>query len=286
MKKKMKRYFFDDFFVNIARLFQYIIKLIDFLTSGELSSWDWCALIFCGLCIGMSKTGMNGLGTVAVPVFAIIFGARASTGILLPLLCCADVFAVTYYRRNAEWKYILRLLPWALTGFVLALLTDYWIASGEPFGVPDKAFKTLIGSCILAGLAVMLWNEYRGSNAAIPSAWWFAALFGVMGGFSTMIGNAAGPIMSVFLLSVRLPKKSFVGTAAWFFMIINFLKLPLQYFVWNNISGETLLFNLAMLPSIAMGAWLGIVFVKKISEKNFRIVIFTLTIVSALMLFL
>jgi len=238
---------------------------------------EWSAVLFCGLCIGMSKTGINGLGTVAVPVFAIIFGARPSTGILLPMLCCADLFAVTYYHRSAEWKYIIRLLPWALTGFALALLTNHWIS--------DTGFKNLIGICILSGLGVMLWNEYRGKDAKIPSAWWFTALFGVMGGFSTMIGNAAGPVMSVFLLSVRLPKKSFVGTAAWFFMIINFLKLPLQYFVWQNISGETLLFNLSMLPAIAFGACLGIIFLKKISEKNYRVVVYVLTLASTLMLF-
>ena len=243
----------------------------------HLLTWEWAVLFFCGLCIGMSKTGINGLGTVAVPVFAIIFGAKASTGILLPMLCCADLFAVAYYRRSAEWKYIIRLLPWALTGFALALLTDYWI--------PDKGFKTLIGACIFAGLGVMLWNEYRGKDAVLPSSWWFAALFGLMGGFSTMIGNAAGPILSVFLLAMRLPKKSFVGTAAWFFMIINFLKLPLQYFVWNNINGESLLLNLVMLPSIAVGALLGILFVKNVSEKNYRIVVYALTLASALMLF-
>ena len=226
----------------------------------------------------MSKTGVNGLGAVVVPVLAIIFGAKPSTGILLPMLCFADLIAVVYYRRNAEWKYIIRLLPWALTGFALALLTDHW--------VPDKGFKTLIGICIFAGLGVMLWNEHRGKDAAVPSSWWFSALFGVMGGFSTMIGNAAGPILSVFLLSVRLPKNSFVGTAAWFFMIINYLKLPLQYFVWQNISRETLLFDLAMLPTIAVGAWLGIIFVKRVSEKNYRTVVFVLTIVSTLLLFL
>lgn len=250
--------------------------MIDFLNFYQLSAWEWCVLFFCGLCVGVSKTGINGLGTVAVPVLAIIFGAKASTGILLPMLCCADLFAVAYYRRSAEWRYVIRLLPWALTGFALALLTDYRI--------PDEGFKTLIGACILVGLGVMLWNEYRGKEAEIPSAWWFTALFGVMGGFSTMIGNAAGPVMSVFLLSMRLPKKSFVGTAAWFFMIINFLKLPLQYFVWNNISGETLQFNLVMLPSIAVGAWIGIVFVKKISEKNYRVAVYALTLISALML--
>ena len=252
--------------------------MIDFLNNFQLSAWEWCAVVFCGICIGVSKTGINGLGAVVVPVFAIIFEAKPSTGILLPMLCFADLFAVVYYRRSAQWKYIIHLLPWALSGFAIALFIDHW--------VPDNGFKTLIGICIFAGLVVMLWNEFKGRDVAIPSAWWFTALFGMMGGFSTMIGNAAGPIMSIFLLSMRLPKNSFVGTAAWFFMIINYLKLPLQYFVWNNITGETLLFNMVMLPTIAAGAWLGIVFVKKISEKNFRIVIFILTLVSTLLLFL
>jgi uncharacterized membrane protein YfcA len=248
------------------------------LENYQFLTWEWCALILCGLCIGMSKTGFNGLGTVAVPVLAMIFGAKPSTGILLPMLCYADLFAVAYYRRSAEWKYIIRLLPWSLAGFAIALLTDHWI--------PDKGFKTLIAICILAGIGVMLWNEYLGKDNAIPSAWWFTALFGVMGGFSTMIGNAAGPIMSVFLLSVRLPKKSFVGTAAWFFLIVNFLKLPLQYFVWNNISGETLLFDFIMLPAVGVGAFLGIIFVKKISEKNYRLALYGLTLMSTLFLFL
>ena len=226
----------------------------------------------------MSKTGVNGLGTVVVPILAIIFEAKPSTGILLPMLCFADLFAVIYYRRSAEWKYVFHLLPWALAGFALALLTDHLI--------PDRGFKILIGVCIFAGLGVMMWNEFRGKDKAIPSAWWFTAMFGIMGGFSTMIGNAAGPIMSIFLLSVRLPKNSFVGTAAWFFMIVNYLKLPLQYFVWQNITQETLLFDLAMLPTIAVGAWLGIIFVKKVSEKNYRIVVYILTVVSTLLLFM
>ncbi len=244
----------------------------------ELSFWEWAAIAFCGLCIGMSKTGITGLGTVAVPILAVIFGAKPSTGILLPMLCFADLFAVVYYRRSAEWKYIIRLLPWALAGFAFALLVDRQ--------VPDKGFKILIGICIIAGIVVMLWNERRNKDVPVPSAWWFTALFGIAGGFSTMIGNAAGPIMSVFLLSVRLPKNSFVGTGAWFFMIINYLKLPLQYFVWHNMSSETLMFDLTVLPAIAIGAWLGIVFVKKVSEKNYRMLVYVLTLVSTLLLFL
>jgi len=251
--------------------------VIDFLVSFPLSSLEWYAVLFCGLCVGLSKTGINTIGLPAVPVLAVVFGAQPSTGILLPMLCFADLFAVIYYRRNAEWKYIIRLLPWALTGFALAILTVQWI--------PAKSFKTLIGACILVGLGVMLWNESRSKDAELPTAWWFTAIFGVMGGFSAMIGNAAGAIMAVFLLSMRLPKKSFVGTTAWFFLIINLLKLPLQCFVWHNISGETLLFSLSLLPVIAAGAFLGIVFVKKISEKNYRSVVYALTFVSTMLLF-
>ncbi|MDR0815290.1 MAG: sulfite exporter TauE/SafE family protein [Bacteroidales bacterium] len=246
---------------------------------GQLAAWQYIAIIACGLCIGMSKTGINGLGTVVVPVLAVIFGAKTSTGILLPMLCLADLFAVVYYRRNAEWKYIVKLVPWALAGFALALFADSLIPD-------DKWFKLLIGVCILTGLVVMFWNDRRGKDATIPSAWWFVALFGIMGGFSTMIGNAAGPVMSVFLLAVRLPKTSFVGTAAWFFLVINYLKLPLQYFAWHNITVDSLLFNLTMLPFIAIGAWLGIIFVKKVSESRYRLIVYLLTIVSTLLLFL
>ncbi|MDR3247763.1 MAG: sulfite exporter TauE/SafE family protein, partial [Treponema sp.] len=157
--------------------------------------WQAAAVIFSGLCIGVSKTGINGVTTIMIPILALIFGAKESTGVVLPMLCFADLVAVIYYRRAAEWKYIIRLLPWALVGFGVALLVDHF--------VPARGFKILIGVCIFAGLGVMFWNDRRGKDAAAPSGWWFSAIFGVIGGFSTMIGNAAGPIMSVFLLSVR-----------------------------------------------------------------------------------
>jgi uncharacterized membrane protein YfcA len=243
-----------------------------------LLPWQFIALIFGSICIGMFKTGVSGLATIAIPLFALVFGAKPSTGVILPLYCLADLFAVGYYRRHGEWKYIIRLLPWALAGFVIAILTDRI--------VPAKGFKILIGACILGSLVVMFWNDRRGKDAAVPSGWWFSAIFGILGGFSTMIGNAAGPIMSVFLLSMRLPKTSFVGTTAWFFLIINYLKLPLQYFVWHNISGDTLIFGAAMIPFIACGALLGIILVKKISESLFRTAIYVLTLVSAALLFI
>jgi uncharacterized membrane protein YfcA len=245
-----------------------------------LEPWQWAVIIFGCICFGISKTGLNGISIVAVPLFVMVFGARESTGVVLPLICFADLFAVVYYRRHAQWKYIGRLIPWALAGFALALLTDHFVGSG-------RGFKILIGICIVAGLAVMVWNERRNAQGMEPpSGLWFPAVFGIMGGFSTMIGNAAGPIMSVFLLSVRLPKESFVGTAGWFFLIVNYLKIPLQAFVWRNISTATLRFDLFMIPFILLGIWLGILFVKKVSNSQYRIAVYALTLLSAALLFL
>ncbi|GHV85138.1 anion permease [Spirochaetia bacterium] len=250
-----------------------------------LAPWQWAAAAISCVCFGISKTGLNGISIAAVPLFALVFGGKESTGVVLPLICFADLFAVIYYRRHAEWKYIWRLIPWALAGFALALGADHFISS-------NRGFKILIGICIAAGFVVMIWNEGRnrrqaGSGGAKPpSGWWFSAVFGIMGGFSTMIGNAAGPIMSVFLLSVRLPKESFVGTAAWFFLIVNYLKIPLQTLVWHNISIKTLLFDVTMIPCLLLGVWLGILFVKKVTEKQYRIAVYALTIISAGLLFL
>jgi uncharacterized membrane protein YfcA len=255
-----------------------------FFLPYDLLPWQWAAVIFSGICIGLSKTGVNGATTIVIPLMALIFGAKESTGVVLPMLCFADLLAVVWYRRNAEWKYIFRLLPWALAGFALALFVDTI--------VPAKGFKILIGVCIAGSLVVMFWNDRRGDRdrqgkeAAVPSVWWVTALFGIAGGFSTMIGNAAGPIMSVFLLSMRLPKTGFIGTAAWFFMIVNYLKLPLQILVWHNITTGGLRFGVTLIPAIIVGAALGIVLVKRVSEAHYRILVYVMTLVSTALLFI
>jgi len=169
----------------------------------SLAPWQWAAWIMLGLFIGLSKTGFSGLNSITIPIIAIIFGARESTGLVLPLLIFADILAVSYYRNHAEWKYIIRLVPWSLAGFGAAIMVDHLI--------PVQAFRYIMGASILTGLIVMIWMDYRGKSKSPPSGWWFSALFGIAGGFATTFGNAAGPIMAVFLLSMALPKNSFVG---------------------------------------------------------------------------
>lgn len=177
------------------------------------SSSDYGMLFLSALLIGMSKTGIQGISLLAVPLMAMTFGAKPSTGLILPILCVADLIAVLYYRRIAEWKYVLKLLPTALAGFAVALLVDKH--------VPPAEFKHLMGGCLFVVLVVMFWSEWKGKENNLSSCWWYGSLFGLLGGFTTMIGNAAGPVMAIYLLSVNMPKYNFVGTNAWFFLVIN-----------------------------------------------------------------
>ncbi len=251
--------------------------MVDFTTYIQ-SEWSWIILFMAALFVGMSKTGIQGLTIIAIPLLAMVFGAKPSTGLMLPILCFADLIGVTYYRRQAEWKYIFKLLPMAIAGFFLALWVDHLI--------PATEFKHLMGACLAVVMGVMLWSQWKGKENLLIDKWWYSPLFGLLGGFTTMIGNAAGPVMAIYLLSIRMPKLAFVGTNAWFFLCVNYLKLPLQFFVWDNINMTTLAIDACTIPFVLAGAYIGIRLVKYLPERGFRIFTTIVTIVSVLMMLL
>lgn len=243
----------------------------------EIGVANYIITLFCALFIGASKTGIKGLGIASIPVLAMIFGGKTSTGIILPLLISADIFAVAFYKRDAEWKYILKLLPWTLIGIVAGLFV------GEQ--IDDKTFKTIMGVVILSGMIILFLRERKKESLRIPDFWWFSMLLGLIGGFSTMIGNAAGAVLSLYLISMNLPKKSFIGTAAWFFFIMNLIKLPLHIFVWETVNMRSFYYDLLLIPAIIAGAFLGFKIVKYIPEKGYRYFVILITSISALLLF-
>lgn len=251
---------------------------MELLTSLNISLPEWIVIMVCGMLIGMSKVGVPGVSMIVVPALAFIFGAKQSTGVLLPILMMADVFGVAYYRRHANWNHLVKVIPWAVVGLLLAL----WI--GEL--VNDKQFKNLIAILVFLSIGLMLWQDKRKGTHFFPDKWWFAASMGILGGFATMIGNVAGPVFAIYLLAMHLPKNSFIGTSAWFFMIINFTKFPLQLFVWNNIKAETLAVDLVTLPAIGLGAFLGIKIVNIIPEHTYRGFVIVITAISAFLLLL
>ena len=251
---------------------------MELLSSLHTNLLEWILILLCGILIGMSKVGVPGVSMIVVPALAFIFGAKQSTGVLLPILMMADIFGVAYYRRHANWNHLVKVLPWAVVGLLIAL----WV--GEI--VNDKQFKNLIAILVFLSIGLMLWQDKRKGLNLFPDKWWFAASMGILGGFATMIGNVAGPVFAIYLLAMHLPKNSFIGTGAWFFMIINFSKFPLQLFVWNNINIETLTIDLVTLPAIAVGAILGFKVVKIIPEHTYRGFVIVITVISAFLLLL
>lgn len=242
----------------------------------DFSMVQWMLFALCAIFVGMSKVGVPGVSLIVVPTLAIIFGGKASTGVLLPMLMMADIFGVGYYHRHAEWKYLWKLLPWAFVGIGIAL----WV--GEV--VNDEWFKNIIAILVFICIGLMIWKDRKKGGNLFPDTWWFAAAMGVLGGFATMIGNVAGPIFAIYLLAMHLPKNVFIGTGAWFFLIVNFLKFPLHVFIWKTISWHSLTLNMMLLPGIALGAFLGIWLVKKVSDKLYRAAVFVITAMSAFLL--
>lgn len=242
----------------------------------DFSVLQWILFAFCAMFVGMSKVGVPGVSLFVVPTLAIIFGGKASTGILLPMLMMADLFGVGYYHRHAEWKYLIKLLPWAFVGVGIAL----WVGKV----VNDEWFKNIIAILVFLCIGLMIWEDRNKQSNLFPDTWWFAALMGVLGGFATMIGNVAGPIFAIYLLAMHLPKNRFIGTTAWFFMIINFSKFPLHILVWKTINWHTLTLDILMLPGIATGAFVGIWLVKKLSDKFYRAFVIIATALSAFLL--
>ena len=220
----------------------------------------------------MAKTGVHGAGMLAVPLLAAVFGGKMSSGLLLPVLVMADVFGVRYYHRHASWKHLKILFPWAAGGVLLGTFVGGMIN--------DELFKTIMAAIIIVSVVIMIWLE-RGHKEDVPNYLWFAILIGIAGGFTSMVGNLAGSVMALYLLSMRMPKNEFIGTAAWFFLVLNWFKVPFHVFVWKTISWDSLLLNLATLPLIALGAYLGVVIVRKIPEQAYRWFIIIMTVVAA-----
>ena len=221
----------------------------------------------------MSKVGISGAGMIAVPILAIIYGGKGSSGIMLPILIMADIFGTTYYRKHTEWKHLLKLLPASIIGVILGT----WIGQE----IPDATFKLIMGIIILISICILLWLEFS-KSAWVPSGYLFASLIGICVGFTTMVGNLAGSVMALYLLAHHMPKNKFIGTAAWFFITINLFKVPFHVLSWKTITWNTLLLDLTLLPVIALGAFIGIKIVQKLSERVYRYFIIMMTIVASI----
>lgn len=245
-----------------------------------LSTWSAfnLLLVFTGAFIlGLSKAGLRGIDMLNVTLMALVFGSKASTGIVLPLLCVADIAAVVYYHRNAQWKHFWKLVPWMAAGILVGVF------AGKDLN--EEIFRKIMAVIIILTVIIMMVMEII-KTENVPSHPLFAAGTGIMAGITTMLGNLAGAFSNLYFLAMRLPKNDFIGTVSWLFLVINLFKLPFQVLYWKNITASSLQTDLLLLPALALGFVIGLKIVKRIKDDHYRKLVIVLTLFGAFVIFL
>lgn len=249
----------------------------EILSVFDMSTIDWIALSCAMFVLGVGKAGIKGFSIIIVLILAFIFGEKSSTGVLLPMLVFADILAVVYYKRHVQWKYVFLLLPWMIVG----VLVGVWVGNE----ISEYIFKKTMAVIIVVSVLLMLFFESKNSTA-IPKNKLFSSSMGFLAGFTTMIGNLAGPISTIYFLAIRFEKNEFIGTAAWLFFIVNVFKVPFHIFVWKTVTLETIVLNSVLTPMIIIGFLVGVKVVKKIPNSFYRKFILFITAVGGVIMFI
>lgn len=237
----------------------------------------WVLILVASFIIGLSKAGLKGIDMLNVTIMAIVFGGKVSTGIVLPLLCVADIGAVIYYRRHAQWNHFWKLIPWMAIGILIGVFVGKEL--------DETVFRKIMALIIIATAGIMIAMEFR-KIQSIPTNKLFVSGTGLVAGFTTMLGNLAGAFSNIYFLAMRMTKNDFIGTAAWIFLVINLFKLPFQVLYWKNITAASLQTDLLLLPALALGFWVGLKIVSRIKDDNYRKVVIVLTLIGAVVIFL
>jgi uncharacterized membrane protein YfcA len=244
----------------------------------QLELWQWALGALGAFLVGLSKTGIPGLGILNVAIFALVFPARESVGLVLVILICGDLMAVTTYRRDASWSHLLGLFPWAAVGIVAG-----YFALGR---VDDWQMRHLIGGILLFLVLFQFIRSRRPASPdgeVLPVRPWLAPIAGITAGFTTMVANAAGPVMVLYLLAMRLPKILFLGTAAWYFLLLNLFKVPFSASL-GLINPASLGVSLLLGPFAILGALIGRPIAERLHQRSFELIALGLTFVAALLM--
>ena len=228
------------------------------------------------ICIGLSKAGLAGTATLTVVLMAKAFGAKPSVGLVLPLLIVADVMGYLINRKGGSWKEVWRMAPPAMAGVVMG----WWLLDR----VDAQAARPLIGWLIIGLLGFKLLLDWKKEVfLALTAHRGFAWFMGWLAGVVTMLANAAGPVMTVYLLSQRLEKKDWLGVFSRFFLFINLFKVPFSSNL-GIINAPSLITNLMLLPAVVLGILFGWWILRRIPQKPFEWLLFVLTAIAALWL--
>lgn len=245
----------------------------------DLSLFAWLLVGLVAIFIGIAKTGTPAVGILLMPLMALAFSdeqLKQSVGALLPLLIVGDFLAIGLYRQHAQIGKLLKLSWGVIPGMIMGVIVLAYLEQG--------GMKIVLGLLVLILLAVELCRRW-GLVEKIPQNTFLTLPIGAGAGLGTTIGNAAGPIMGIYLLMMDCKKQELLGTAAWFFLAVNLAKVPL--FLWLEMfDNETLLPALCCSPLLFLGAYLGTHLQQWLSQRLFDYLVLLLALVSGMMLLL
>ncbi|HXA35081.1 MAG TPA: sulfite exporter TauE/SafE family protein [Steroidobacteraceae bacterium] len=240
---------------------------------------QWMCALLGALMVGISKAGITGLSLLSVALFTHVFpSSKQASGLVLPLLIFGDFVAVLSYREHTQWRYLWRLMPWTAAGVVLG-----YFALGH---VSDRTVRIMIGVIIVSLCVLGYWRRYVTPQTPATAGswhWTLAAAVGITAGFITLVANAAGPLMAIYLVAMRLPKMQFVGTVAVFFMVLNLFKVPFMVEL-GLITVQSFAFNLALAPAVLLGAFAGRWLLMRINQRLFEKLVLALSAIAGVLL--
>tara|TARA_B110000208_G_scaffold170358_1_gene211834 strand:- start:17790 stop:18539 length:750 start_codon:yes stop_codon:yes gene_type:complete len=244
-----------------------------------LELWQYSVIALGAAFVGFGKGGLPGVGNLTVVLLALVLPAKMSVGVLLPILISADIMAVAIYRRHAEWRYIFRLLPWMLVGIVIG----YFVFSH----VNDAHMRLMIGVILLSMTGVHFFRMWGRRNHEgedqLPNHPVFIATTGILGGFATMVANAAGPVAALYFIASGLPKYAYIGTSAWLFLLVNCIKVPFMIDL-GIMDVDSLRFSAGFMPYAIGAALIAPLIVKRINQKVFEVLIWVFVVIGGLKL--
>ena len=228
-------------------------------------------ILACAPLVGLAKAGIPGLGILPAALLALMLPVKASIGTTLALLIVGDLGAVAAWRGTVDRDRLPPLLAWSLVG----LAAGWWaLAAGS-----DRAVRLMVGTVLLALIALQAlrrWGPRRLPTAPLP----FMAM---SAGFSTMTANAAGPIIALHLLAAGLDRQRIVGTCAWYFLIINLIKLPVALHL--GMLDLMALAQVALVaPLVLAGSWAGRWLCQALDPLRFELAVLLLSTVGAVAL--
>jgi uncharacterized membrane protein YfcA len=252
----------------------------------HLTLAQWVVAGFAALILGFSKTGVPGVGILGVTLMQYVLPGRLGVGATLPMLIFSDCFAVGFYRAHCDWTRVRKLLPWVLIGLAVGTALLKVLGNHPTWTDP---LNPIIGGIVLLMIGLTLLRGRLGDRL-VPHSREGTAATGIVAGFSTMVSNAAGPVMQIYLIATGMPKQQLIGTAASYFFIFNLVKLPLMLFLtWDNpaqplITLESLRFNLSLAPLLLAGVMLGRALFNVIPQRAFNNAVMVLTAIAAVKL--